>query len=240
FDQKIMCIASSSLFTNVIYFGLDWRHFPMADALIRAAMDYVQNNGGTIIPIELFSFDANAVGKRVELNWITASEVNSSRFDIEKAKVNEFGIGAFAKIDEVKAKGNSAVATEYGPVIDRSVSAGKSYAYRLKMIDQNGEFSYSNTRVVTIDGDGAFEVTSISPNPAKDFAYISFYSPVEGSAVVEIYNIAGSKVFAESFSSISAGENQLRLDLRNLTAGSYTIVVYAGNRSTTTTLKVVK
>lgn len=240
FDQKIMCIASSSLFTNVIYFGLDWRHFPMADALIRAAMDYVQNNGGTIIPIELFSFDANAVGKRVELNWITASEVNSSRFDIEKAKVNEFGIGAFAKIDEVKAKGNSAVATEYGPVIDRSVSAGKSYAYRLKMIDQNGEFSYSNTRVVTIDGDGAFEVTSISPNPAKDFAYVSFYSPVEGSAVVEIYNIAGSKVFAESFSSISAGENQLRLDLRNLTAGSYTIVVYAGNRSTTTTLKVVK
>jgi len=240
FDQKIMCIASSSLFTNVLYFGLDWRHFPKADALIRAAMDYIQNNGGTIIPIELYSFDANAVGRRVELNWVTASEVNSSRFDIEKANVDTRGVSAFLKFDEVKAKGNSAIATEYGPVIDKEVSAGKTYAYRLKMIDQNGEFSYSGERIVTIENENAAEITQISPNPAKDYTQITFVAPWETQISVEIYNMAGDKVYADNFGSYSSGENTLRLDTRNLPAGNYTVILNIGNIQTKASIIIVR
>jgi len=134
-SDSLSGVATTTLNRNVVYMGVDWRHWRTGEYIVRASIDYIEKNGGTIIPVELTDFDARAIGRRVELNWRTASEYNSDKFEIERAVKSEAGVGIFAKIGEEKAAGTSAEPRVYGPVVDRNVEMGGTYAYRLKMLD---------------------------------------------------------------------------------------------------------
>ncbi len=240
-NSKIMSVATSSIGTNVIYAGLDWRHFADPEAFIRSTMDYIETNGGTIIPVELLSFNANSIANRVELNWNTASEVNSSRFDVERADVNTTGAATFSKIDEKAASGNTNIITEYGPVIDRNVTAGKSYAYRLKMIDFNGDFKYSNEQIVTLDlAEGTLSINQIAPNPAINFANLEISLASDASVTVQIYDMSGRMTASQTFNNMNAGTNNISLDTKALVSGSYRLVISQNDAQATANITVVK
>lgn len=239
-NSKIMSIATSTITTNVLYFAHDWRHFADPESIIRASMDYIENNGGTIIPIELLSFDADAVGNRVELSWTTASEDGAARFDIERASVDNSVVGSFAKIDEMKAAGNSNIAVEYGPVIDRNVAAGNTYAYRLRMVDLNGEVSYSNERIVSLTNIETVSVNEIVPNPAVSNVILSINIGTANNARIELFDMSGRRVMQEYFGSLVSGTNEVALNVSNLSSGSYRLVVTSGTTSAESTLNIVK
>ncbi len=238
-NNKIMSVATTTLGKNVITLGLDWRHFGNVEFVLRSIIDYIETNGGTIIPVNLLSFDAQPVGSRVELSWATASEQNASRFDIERAQFNQTGITNFVKIDEHPASGNTSVITEYGPVIDRNVQAGNKYAYRLKMLDFNGEFEYSDEKVVSLDAANSIQFGEVKPNPVRDFARFDVSAPQASEVAITLYDMTG-KALLSVFEGTITGGDEISIDTRNLASGAYKVVLRSGNVMLTRTFNVVR
>ena len=70
-NKSSMGISSNSQVKNTLVLGADWRHYKNSERLFRSVYDFVVKNGGTIVPVELTDFEANLIGKKVELNWAT-------------------------------------------------------------------------------------------------------------------------------------------------------------------------
>lgn len=229
-NDKIMGVSTSSLTTNVLLNSVDWRHFSDIEFMLRVMFDYCIANGGKIVPVELLSFDANQVGQSVELVWSTASEENSSRFEVERATESLSGRTAFTKVDEVAAAGNSGIISNYGPIFDNNIEYGNTYIYRLKMVDRDGEFEYSDERVVEIKGvNGLLTLSQPMPNPATDEVSFELNLSNEMDINVALYDISG-KVAINVFSGRkSAGNTTLDIDLSQISSGSYTLVVKSGD-----------
>nr|MDQ3101622.1 CotH kinase family protein [Bacteroidota bacterium] len=119
------------------------------------------------LPIELVSFDGKKVASDVHLDWITATELNSSHFNIERRTSDDVG---WQVIDRVEAAGNSVHTIEYRS-IDGSPANGINY-YRLHQVDIDGTFSYSHVVAVEFQDD-AMDLLQIWPNPTNNDVTIS-------------------------------------------------------------------
>jgi hypothetical protein len=228
--NKTMGVATTTLDRNVMYLGVDWRHFTDVYRVLRGGFDFVEKNDGYVIPVELANFDARYVGNKVSINWATASEMNTDRFEVEKAVKG----GDFAKIAEVTAKGNSQQQVNYGPVFDRDVTVGNVYVYRLKVVDFNGEFSYSDVREVEIGGE--FWLSEAKPNPASDVVRFDLNGVESSDVTMTIVDVDG-KVIMPNYT-ISGGS--LEVDLSSVASGTYTMLVKVGTETLTRQFKVVR
>lgn len=138
--------------------------------------DIVTTNSGTTVsilpnictispvPIQLISFKGENINNINQINWATATEVNNDFFEIERSVD---GI-LFEKIGTTKGHGN-ANAINYYKYTDVKPFIGITY-YRLKQIDFNGNYSYSNTISIVYNND---ELFSAVPNPFTDNITIS-------------------------------------------------------------------
>ena len=99
------------------------------------------------LPVELTSFAAKVSGNKVLLNWETATEVNNYGFEVERASLSASPLRVWEKIGFVNGNGNSNSSKSYY-FIDANVTQGK-YSYRLKQIDNDGQFEYS--KVIEVD-----------------------------------------------------------------------------------------
>ncbi|MCX6162078.1 MAG: hypothetical protein NTV87_12205, partial [Ignavibacteriae bacterium] len=93
------------------------------------------------LPVELSSFTSNISGRNVKLNWITASEQNNSGFEVQRAVFGSEYL-VFSKMAFVSGNGNTNSPTTYN-FTDMNLNSGK-YQYRLKQIDNNGNFEFHN------------------------------------------------------------------------------------------------
>ena len=238
---RIGGIGSSNLISNVLYIGIDWRHFGDIEGAIRGSFDFAEGNGGTVVPIEMLSFDAVKSGKRVDLSWSTASELNSSKFEVEKAEITSAGKGTFTKIDEVPAAGKSNIIKHYGPVVDNNVSYGKSYAYRLKMDDRDGKFEYSSEKIVTFDGiDGNAWIGLVKPNPVSSLSSVEFGLANAMTIEMKLYDAQGKEIITLADGYKQAGLYTIDINAANLVSGTYTIVLKSGDLVLTQKVNVVK
>ncbi len=237
--EKIHTIGTVSPKANRILVGSDWRHFVDIEKVLRSILDFTESNGGAIVPVELVNFDANSVDNRVVLNWATASEINSDRFEIERTTANNGLDGLFEKIETVEAAGKSGKIIDYNAV-DYDVQFGNTYAYRLKMIDRDGKFEYSETEYVTLEGANSLAIKGVTPNPVVTDANITV--SVFESANVEMYLVDMSgKVVANVYEgNLSAGTHTIKLDASNIASGNYTLVLNTNNIVRTAIVKVVK
>ena len=94
------------------------------------------------LPVELTSFTGNYTNNSVHLNWSTATEVNNQGFDIERNHNS-----SWEKIGFVEGKGNSVIKNEYS--FEDKNPVGYKIQYRLKQIDNNGNFKYSDAIEIT-------------------------------------------------------------------------------------------
>jgi len=228
--NSTMGIATVTLNRNVLYLGVDWRHFTDVYRVLRAGFDFVEKNDGYVIPVELANFDARYVGNKVSINWATASEMNTDRFEVEKAVKG----GDFAKIAEVTAKGNSQEQVNYGPVFDRDVTVGNVYVYRLKVVDFNGEFSYSDEREVEIGGE--FWLSEAKPNPANDVVRFDLTGVESSDVTLTLIDVDG-KVITPNYT-MSGG--MVEINLSNLASGTYTMMVKVGTETMTRQFNIVR
>ncbi len=96
----------------------------------------------SILPVELKEFTATKNGKQTELNWITAFERNNEEFEVQRSTDKE----NYTVITTVRGQGNSEGDVFY-KAFDDSPVAGVNY-YRLKQIDTDGKFEYSDVKSV--------------------------------------------------------------------------------------------
>lgn len=177
------------------------------------------------LPIELIKFNANYVDEKyILLDWQTASESNNDYFTVERS---QNGV-KWGEVVSINGAGNSSDLLNYS-TIDDNPYFGVSY-YRLKQIDFNGKFSYSQIKSVNTNILENLKM-EIFPNPADD--QITITGNESDLKQVEIYNTHGQNVTALTTFNLS-DKSKLLINLSNLNAGMYYI------KTKTTTNKVYK
>lgn len=128
----------------------------------------VMNQGGSF-PVEWLSFDAEALeGYRSLLTWTTGSEENNSGFEIERAFAGDATLN-WEALGFVDGAGTSSTPTAYR-FVDPVPFTGENL-YRIRQVDFNGEYSYSEVRSVWFEEDFTL---SLYPNPTEDLLNIRF------------------------------------------------------------------
>ncbi|HEY4800931.1 MAG TPA: T9SS type A sorting domain-containing protein, partial [Bacteroidia bacterium] len=140
------------------------------------------DKGATPLPVQFISFSAKQDGSRAELSWVTASELNSDHFLVQRSKN---GID-FETIANVDAAGCSSVQKKYS-ILDYDPVEGVSY-YRLKEVDYNGEFIFSGVAAVNFFLE---KEISVYPDPADGWFSVS---GLQLPALIQIFNLSGGKV----------------------------------------------
>ncbi len=147
------------------------------------------------LPVDLTYFDAHAMDDhRASLHWATASEINNSHFEIERS----YDARTFESVGEVAGNGNSQHLIEY-TFVDESISLIQNTVfYRLKQVDFDGAFEYSDIRVVRFDESGRGIHFSAYPNPmTNEISVMVILS--EGEAYkIEVTDFQGAKVHHEN------------------------------------------
>jgi parallel beta-helix repeat protein len=142
------------------------------------------------VPVELTSFFANVEKYNVLLGWNTATEVNNYGFDIERRMVPS---GTWQKIGFVAGAGTSNSPISYA-YADKNVVSGR-YAYRLKQIDGNGSFKYSQSVEVQVGTlPTVFALGQNYPNPFNPSTVINFSVAKAGFAKLHVINILGQQI----------------------------------------------
>lgn len=166
----------------------------------------------SVLPIRLLSFDADKMDEVSILTWTTVIEENSSGFDVE-VSIDGRNWKNIGFVSSQSVSGNSIRSLEY-TFTDRMPSSGVNY-YRLKMVDLDGYYEYSQVRRVAFGtASGGFVVY---PNPTSGNVSIMGLS---GSETVKVYNSIGLQVTEHT-----ATEGTNSIDLSSFAGGTYQIVI---------------
>jgi len=176
------------------------------------------------LPVELVSFSANVFESSVKLNWQTATEINNYGFEIER-KMDEQD---WANIGFVNGHGNSNSPKQYS-FTDNTVTTGR-YSYRLKQIDTDGSFEYSDVVEVTagsIPSDYALQQNY--PNPFNPSTTIKYQIPENGVVTLKVYDVLGKEVATLVNSERQAGSYTENFNALNLSSGIYLYTIKVNN-----------
>ena len=166
-----------------------------------------------VLPIELLSFTARMNRHIVDLNWITATETNNDYFLVEKSAD---GID-YAAFNRIKGAGTSLQAQSYH-TIDPEPYPEISY-YRLKQVDFDGKYSYSDIVAVNNDPSALF---SFAPVPAGESLTIYFNAVSNVLSTVVIIDLKGRELIARDVM-LEEGNNIINLDISDLSSGFYMV-----------------
>lgn len=168
------------------------------------------------IPVELTSFAANVNNEGdVILNWTTATELNNQMFEIERRSEE----GQYIMIGYVNGHGTTTEPQEY-TYIDNTVETG-TFFYRLKQIDFDGRYEYSDEIEVEVLGPLTFGLDQNYPNPFNPSTNIKYSVPETGSVKLSIYNALGEEVAVLVNGIVQAGFYEVTFDASNLPSGAY-------------------
>jgi hypothetical protein len=174
----------------------------------------IQLNGDTNVPVELASFTASASEGLVELSWTTVTETNNQGFQIERSNGGEF-----TSIGYIAGHGTTTETQNY-TFVDRTVQTG-SYSYRLKQVDFDGSFAYSNVVETEVVAPAEFVLDQNYPNPFNPSTMISFRLAVESKVSMTIFNVLGQEVASLLNGNLVAGSHQVNFDASSLNTGVY-------------------
>lgn len=172
------------------------------------------HTGSFPLPVELIEFNAKFYENSVVLKWVTSTEINSYSFEIEKLLDEKW-----IKIGEVLASGISNSPKEYF-YVDKELLAGKQ-SYRLKMIDIDGSFSYSDVADIDITNPVSFTLEQNYPNPLNSTTVIRYQLPIESKVNLSLYSITGELLRTFVNESQRAGYFEIKIDLGEFSSNVY-------------------
>ena len=195
-NMKTVCCPTSS----AAYYYID-------DIIVQPA---------TPLPIELLNFSGAQTNNGVDLKWETANELNSDHFEIQRSE----DAVMFEFLSSVKATGNSETEIQYQYLDDAPIS-GNNF-YRLKQVDIDGSYKFSNTIVVEVDRSMDLQ---IFPNPTTDKLFIT--TNIKGQYYIEILSATGKEVY-KSYPENNLS-NTFNLNIKELQQGIYIVKLISGN-----------
>jgi len=167
-----------------------------------------------VVPVELTSFAAVVAGGNVELNWSTATETNNQGFQIERSNDGEF-----TSVGYVAGHGTTTETQNY-IFTDRDVPVG-SYSYRLKQVDFDGTFEYSDVVEAEVAAPVEFSLDQNYPNPFNPSTTITFRLAADSKVSLKVFDVLGQEVITLINNDLSAGSHQVDFDASNLNSGVY-------------------
>jgi hypothetical protein len=186
---------------------------------------------GGPLPVELTSFSSSCEEDIVTLSWSTASEQNSSHFDVEKSNDGS----AWRVIGSISAAGNSTQDINYS-FVDSEKSNDQNY-YRLNQVDIDGKNKIYDPIFVDCEGNASQLITY--PNPSKDgFNIVISDSKLVGESILIIRDAMGKVVLRKSIS-IEEGTNLFPIAANEIENGVYFITIENANNDSET-IKHVK
>jgi trimeric autotransporter adhesin len=180
---------------------------------------YFANAAISTLPVQLILFTGQLINNATLLNWATSSEVNTANFEIERSTDGS----NYDAIGTVAANGNSNSTIDYSYTDNDALTLSTAVIYyRLKIVDRDGNFAYSNVVTVLL-AEFAGRVT-VFPNPVTDKANVSMEAVTDGKAQWKILDNAGRTVL-QSSAQLKKGRNNVVINLNKFSSGIYYLSV---------------
>jgi hypothetical protein len=187
------------------------------------------------VPVELTSFTANINNLgQVMLNWETATETNNQGFEIERRAENS----EFRTIGFVEGYGTTTEQRSYN-YLDQNAEQGINY-YRLKQVDFNGTYEYSEEVEIDVIGPLTFNLAQNYPNPFNPSTKINYSIPESGNVKLAVYNLVGEEVAVLVDGFTQAGFHETTFDASNLPSGTYLYKLQSANSVQTKKMILLK
>ena len=200
----------------------------------RATLTDIAGNCYTPVPVELTSFTASVIGNSVNLVWETASELNNSGFSVERTSANS----EYTEVGFVPGFGTTTEAKSYS-FSDQNLQNG-IYLYRLKQIDFDGTFEYSEEIEVEVITPASFSLDQNYPNPFNPSTRIKYSVPESGNIRLSVYNTVGEEVAVLVNGFSQAGSFDVTFDASNLSTGVYLYKLQSANSVQTKKMMLLK
>ncbi|MFC2103651.1 FG-GAP-like repeat-containing protein, partial [Bacteroidota bacterium] len=235
----MLCAANegfgSSAYVNVNLLNTGFTFVPGTITL--ACFQYNERHNGvygdvaSTIPVELTSFTASVDNNVVQLNWSTASETNNQGFEVQRKN----SAGDFSSIGFISGKGTTSEEQSY-QYTDTNLEDGK-YFYRLKQVDYNGSFEYSEIVEADVNlSPRKFSLNQNYPNPFNPGTRIVFTIPAGNLqnkssvlATLKVFDVLGNEVATLLNEEMEAGSHEIIFDATGLTSGIYFYQLRSGD-----------
>lgn len=182
-----------------------------------ASINYIDNIRFTgIVPVELTSFTGAFAGNNVELNWATASELNNMGFEIQRSVNNS----DFITIAFIEGNGTTTEQKQYS-YTDSKIESRINYSYRLKQLDFNGNYEYSQVINLGFTLPLQFTLEQNYPNPFNPSTSIAYSVPVKSDVTLEVYNLIGQKINTLVQGVVEEGKHTAHLNASTMSSGVY-------------------
>lgn len=178
---------------------------------------------GTVLPVELTSFRANAQNREVALQWSTATETNNAFFAVERASNGH----DFTEIGRVEGAGDSRMTRTY-QYSDAAPPRGQNL-YRLRQVDYDGAFAFSPVVAVSMGADNPLR---LFPSQTNGQVTVLLNEPVEESAAYQVFDLNGREVLKGV---VFAETDRASFDAAFLPAGRYVFRLARSGQATVAT-----
>jgi len=190
---------------------------------------------GGALPVELTLFTAVSNGNEVILNWQTATELNNYGFEVERCVAQISNLcNNWEKVGFVEGHGNSNSPKDYTftdsqtfEVLENLEGFNGVIQYRLKQLDFDGKFEYSDVVEVKLaENVKAYKLEQNYPNPFNPNTVIKYSIPTDvksemSNVKLVVYDILGNEVATLVNENKSAGNYEVKFDASNLASGVY-------------------
>jgi hypothetical protein len=175
------------------------------------------------LPVELISFIAERQAGNAVLRWVTASELQNDRFEVESSS----DAHTFTRIATVKGNGTTTQTSNYSWTDALAKYSGSIVYYRLKQVDLSGKTSYSSVKTVTTSGAVNLAMQAW-PNPFVGELSMQIQSPETGKAIITCTDAMGRTVLTRAVE-VNKGASTVSLpEVTQLPLGIYSLSVQQG------------
>jgi len=174
----------------------------------------------SVLATNLNQFTVSKKENSTLLNWSTLSETNNAGFGVERSNDAK----SWEQIQFVKGNGTTTVNSNY-TITDKNPTKGTNY-YRLKMIDNNGKFTYSSVQSVYFSEKGTVGF-SFYPNPSKNNINVALETITNKVASLDLTDNLGRVVKTIAISNQNSNSN-ISINTANMNKGVYFLVLKDG------------
>ena len=182
----------------------------------------------SILPVSITTFTSTLLGNDVQLSWQTATENNSSYFEIESSADGK----QFISLGKIDAAGNSSSLISYS-FTDHNVGNGVNY-YRLKQYDKDGKFFYS--KIIRQVANNDINKLSVFPNPALDNVIVTHQVTLKGD-MLNLYTSSGKLLLTKT---IDPGNTKTNVNVSSYPKGTYIFQLNSSQGSTSSVKFLIK
>jgi len=200
-------------------------------------MDIYTAKINPLLPVELKTFAAKIVDGNTILEWSTATEINNFGFEIQRSYNSGENGGGWFTAGFVEGYGTTTSIHNYS-FTDKGL--GKTVYYRLKQIDFNGAYKYSEVLEVNSVSINTIALEQNYPNPFNPSTKIKYQVANDGFVSLKVYNSLGEEVVALVNVYQPAGSYEVKFDGSGLAGGVYFYSLNAGSFSETKKFVLLK